>query len=68
MCCLRYEQNVYEDKAKKLPKPGTKVFSKTEGYGIVDSVEYLKELIRVKFVDNENNNYYKKINASELEY
>lgn len=68
MCCLRYEQNVYEDKANKLPKPGAKVFCKTEGKGVVDSVEYLKELVRVKFVDNENNYYYKKIKASDLEY
>ena len=68
MCCLRYEQNVYEDKANKLPKPGAKVFCKTEGSGVVDSVEYLKELVRVKFVDNENNYYYKKIKASDLEY
>ena len=68
MCCLRYEQNVYEDKADKLPKTGAKVFSKTDGNGVVDSVEYLKEVIRVKFVDNENNSYYKKVKASELEY
>ena len=68
MCCLRYEQNVYEDKANMLPKPGAKVFCKTEGKGVVDSVEYLKELVRVKFVDNENNYYYKKIKASDLEY
>lgn len=66
MCCLRYEQNVYEYKAKKLPKVGTKVVASDEGEGIVDSVEYLREAIRVKFRDNEGNYYFKKFKADEV--
>ena len=52
MCCLKYENEVYEEKAKRLPKVGAIV--KTEdGIGEVDSIETLKEQIRVKFKDGE---------------
>lgn len=65
MCCLKYEQNVYEDKLKKLPKIGSTV--KTEdGEGIVDSVETLKEVVRVKFKDEEDGYFYKKYPASDI--
>ena len=65
MCCLKYEQNVYEDKMKKLPHPGAIV--KTEdGEGTVESVEVLRELIKVKLKDDEGNGYFKKYNVSDL--
>ena len=58
MCCLKYENDVYEEKAKRLPKVGAIV--KTEdGVGEVDSVETLKEQLRVKFKDGEVNTYKK---------
>ena len=64
MCCLKYEQNVYEEKLKRLPKLGAIV--KTEdGEGTVDSIETLKEIIRVKFKDGEDT-FYKKYPASEV--
>ena len=48
MCCLKYEQEVYEDKIKKLPKVGSIV--KTEdGEGTVVTQEGLKEAIKVQF-------------------
>ncbi len=65
MCCLRYEQNVYDDKMKKLPHPGALV--KTEdGEGTVDTVEVIKEIIKVKLKDEEGNNYFKRYNASDI--
>lgn len=65
MCCLKYEQNVYEEKMKKLPHVGAIV--KTEaGEGIVDGVEVLKEIITVKLKDEEGNNYKKKYNVQEI--
>ena len=65
MCCLKYEQEVYEDKLKRLPKIGSIV--KTEdGEGIVDSIETLKEMVRIKFRDEENNYFYKKFAASDI--
>ena len=42
MCCLKYENDVYEDKLKHLPNVGAIV--KTEdGVGEVDNIEILKE-------------------------
>ena len=65
MCCLRYEQNVYEEKLERLPKVGATVKVEDEGEGIVDSVETLKEKIRIKFKDNEGF-YYKKYDAKDV--
>jgi len=65
MCCLKYEQEVYEDKLKRLPKIGSTVKT-DDGEGIVDSVETLKEIVRVKFKDEDDNNFYKKYPASEI--
>ena len=42
MCCLKYEQEAYEEKLNKLPKVGAIVKQKT-GEGTVDNVEILKE-------------------------
>ena len=66
MCCLKYEQEVYEDKLTRLPKVGAIVKTKDEGEGVVDSIEILKEKLRVKFKDKEGF-YYKKYDASEIE-
>lgn len=64
MCCLKYEQEVYEDKLNRLPKIGAVV--KTEdGEGTVDSIETLKEIVRVKLKDGEDT-FYKKYPASEV--
>ena len=65
MCCLKYEQNVYEDKLKRLPKIGSTVKT-VDGEGIVDSIETLKEIVRIKFKDEDDNNFYKKYPASEV--
>ncbi len=65
MCCLKYEQEVYEDKLRRLPKIGSTVKT-SDGEGIVDSVETLKEIVRVKFKDEDDNNFYKKYPASEI--
>lgn len=65
MCCLKYEQEVYEDKLSHLPKIGAIV--KTEdGEGIVDSIETLREIVKVKLKDDNDETYYKKYNASDL--
>ena len=52
MCCLKYENEVYEDKLKRLPHVGAIV--KTEdGEGEVDSIEILKEKVKVKIKDGD---------------
>lgn len=64
MCCLKYEQEVYEDKIKRLPKVGSIV--KTEdGEGTVTSVEVLKEVLRVQ-LKNEEVTTYKNYKASDV--
>ena len=64
MCCLKYENEVYEDKLKRLPNIGAIV--KTEdGEGEVDNIETLKEVVRVKIKDGEGY-LYKKYNAKDI--
>lgn len=64
MCCLKYEQEVYEEKIKRLPKIGAIV--KTEdGQGTVEEVETLKEKIKVKIRDGEDY-FYKRYDSSEV--
>lgn len=64
MCCLKYEQEVYEEKLKRLPKIGA-IVKTEEGTGEVASVETLKEVIRVKYQDGEDF-YFKKHNAKDV--
>ena len=64
MCCLKYEQEAYEDKLKHLPKVGA-IVKTEEGEGVVDNVEILKEVVKVKFKDGDEF-YYKKYPASEV--
>ena len=65
MCCLKYEQDVYEEKIKRLPKIGAIV--KTEdGEGVVEGVETLKERLRVKLKDDNGEYYYKKYDAKDV--
>lgn len=65
MCCLKYEQDVYEDKLKRLPKIGA-IVKTPDGEGIVDGVETLKEIIRVKLKDADDNTFYNKYPVSEI--
>jgi len=53
MCCLKYEQEVYEEKLSRLPKPGA-IVKTQEGEGIVESVETLKELVKVKIEEKDS--------------
>ena len=65
MCCLKYEQEVYEEKIKRLPKIGAIV--KTEdGEGTVEGVETLKEKLRIKLKDDNGEYYYKKYEAKDI--
>lgn len=65
MCCLRYEQNVYDDMMKKLPHTGA-IVKTPDGEGSVDQVEVLKEIVKVKLKDDEGNNYFKRYNAKDI--
>ena len=65
MCCLKYEQDVYEEKMKRLPKVGA-IVKTQDGEGTVEGVETLKERLRVKLKDDNGEFYYKKYDASEV--
>lgn len=52
MCCLRYEQEAYEDLSKTVPKNGAFVET-PEGYGNVAQVSLLRQKVKVK-LDNDN--------------
>lgn len=64
MCCLKYEQEVYEEKLKGLPKIGA-IVKTVDGTGEVTAVETLKEVVRVKFGDGEEV-HFKKYNAKDI--
>ena len=64
MCCLKYEQDVYEEKLKRLPKIGA-IVKTEEGTGEVASVETLKEVLRVKYKDGDEF-YFKKHPVDEV--
>lgn len=65
MCCLKYEENVYSEKMKKLPHPGA-IVKTADGQGTVDSVETLKEVVRVKLKDDDGETFYRKYPAKEI--
>lgn len=64
MCCLKYEQEVYEEKLKKLPNIGA-IVKTPDGKGEVDGIETLKEIVKVKFKDGDIFNY-KKYNVNDI--
>ena len=64
MCCLKYEQEVYEEKLSRLPKIGA-IVKTSEGTGEVAAVETLKEVIRVKYQDGDEF-YFKKHEAKDV--
>lgn len=64
MCCLKYEQEVYEDKLKKLPGIGS-IVQTEDGKGEVCGVETLKERIKVKFKDGEET-FFKRYDLKDV--
>jgi len=64
MCCLKYEDEVYQKKLKKLPNIGAIV--KTEdGVGEVEGIETLRERVKVK-LKNEEGFSYKRYDVKDL--
>lgn len=64
MCCLKYEQDVYEEKLSRLPNIGA-IVKTPDGKGEIDSIETLKEVVRVKFKDGDIYTY-KKYDAKDI--
>ncbi len=64
MCCLKYENEVYEEKLRKLPHIGA-IVKTEEGEGEVDSIETLKERIKVKIKDGDDY-IYRRYDAKDV--
>ena len=64
MCCLRYEQDAYEDLIKNIPKNGA--FVQTEhGYGNVVQTNVLRQKVKVR-IDNDGEGEFKVYDATNV--
>lgn len=64
MCCLRYEQEAYEDLIKRVPKQGAFVETK-DGYGTAVQVNLLRQTVKVK-LDKDQDDSLHLYNADEM--
>ena len=64
MCCLRYEQDAYEDLIKKVPKQGAFVETK-DGFGTAVQVNLLRQTVKVR-LDEDNDDSLHLYRANEL--
>lgn len=64
MCCLRYEQEAYEELVKNVPKNGAFVET-PDGYGNVTQVNVLRQTVRVK-LDGPGEDSIKGYDADEV--
>ena len=64
MCCLKYEQEAYEDLLKTTPHQGATVKT-PDGKGVVESVNLLKGKLRVS-VDGEKEKVVKEFDVKEV--
>ncbi len=65
MCCLKYENEVYEEKLKRLPNIGA-IVQTEDGEGEVDNIEILKEKLRIKLKNEDEVYTYKKYDAKDV--
>ncbi len=64
MCCLRYEQEAYEDLVKKVPKQGAFVET-IDGYGTAVQVNLLRQTVKVR-LDSDTDDSLHLYKANEL--
>ncbi len=65
MCCLKYEQEVYDEKLSRLPKIGA-IVKTPDGEGEITGIETLKERVKVKLKDGDET-FFKRYDANEIE-
>ncbi len=53
MCCLKYEQDNYEQTRKRMPKVGKEVMT-PDGVGVVWDLNIIKETVRVRIQKGDN--------------
>ncbi|MCQ2505570.1 MAG: stage 0 sporulation family protein [Lachnospiraceae bacterium] len=54
MCCLKYEQEVYEELNAKLPNKGDKVQTNDGFVGVVESTNAIRQLVKVVVVTDDS--------------
>lgn len=64
LCCLRYEQDGYEENLKILPRVGRAVYT-SEGQGVVVSTDTLRALVKVK-IETEDGVEFVVVSASDV--
>ena len=64
MCCLRYEQEAYEDLVKRVPKSGAFVET-IEGYGNVTQVNLLRQTVKVR-LDGQGDDTIRTFDADQV--
>ena len=64
MCCLRYEQDAYEELLKHVPKQGAFVETK-DGYGTAVQVNLLRQTVKVK-LDQDEEDTLRTFKSNEL--
>ena len=64
MCCLKYEQEAYEEKLERLPKIGA-IVKTQDGQGEVCGIETLKERVKVKLKDGDGF-FYKRYDLKDI--
>lgn len=65
MCCLQFEKEAYEDARRRLPDTGDRVRT-PDGMGIVSDVNFVEELLTVKFT-NENETNVERYSWADIE-
>ncbi len=65
MCCLKYEDNVYQEKLKHLPNIGA-IVKTQDGVGEIEDIETLKERVKVK-IKNEDGFTYKRYDVKDIQ-
>ena len=68
MCCLKNEADTYEDLNTRLPKDGGKVITPDGREGIAESVNVLRERVRVLFTDDQGNREMEEFAAADLQF
>ena len=64
MCCLKYEQDAYEDAIRRLPGIGS-VVDTPEGRGIITDINLLREMVKVR-LDKESETDLVTFRADEI--
>ena len=68
MCCIKYEEEAYLDLSKRLPKPGDESTTEDGFHCVVDSVNILKQRIRVIVDLNDDEREAREYGPNDLKF